>query len=333
MKFKKWWLFPLILIGLYLIGPRAKYEAFDGKIENSDLSIYDLDTYITQQNSKVKNLKPNNQSQLIWADSVRKTAYSIVYLHGFSASPMEGDPIHLELAKRYGANLYIPRLAGHGIDDDRSFENLSPGDLIASAKEAIAIGQLLGDKLILMSCSTGSTLALYLAAKNPELVHAHLLFSPNIDLYASSSALLTMPWGQQLTKVLIGDSRSIESFKGTEMENYWTTTYHSQGIIALKYLVENTMTEDILSQVKQPYLLGYYYKDEEHFDEVVSIEAMKWFNEISATPPEQKRLVAFPDVGVHVMVSALQSKNLQQVRKVTFDFVENVLGLKVENVH
>jgi hypothetical protein len=140
-----------------------------------------------------------------------------------------------------------------------------------------------------------------------------------------------MPWGEQLAKVLIGETRNIEALKGTEMENYWTTSYSSQGLIALKYLLDKTMTHDILHQVKQPYLLGYYYKDEEHFDKVVSIEAMKWFDDISATPPEQKRLVAFPDVGTHVMVSALQSKNLEEVRKVTFKFAEEVLEMKVKN--
>ncbi len=330
MKFKKWWLIPIALIVIYLLGPKVKFDPFDPKIEASDLSLYDLEDYLLQQNKQVVNLKPNNQSRILWADSIRKTTYSVVYLHGFSASPMEGDPVHREFAQRYGANLYIPRLAGHGIQDEKSFENLSPGDLIESAKEAIAIGQLLGEKVILMSCSTGSTLALYLAAKNPDLVHAHLLFSPNIDLYAGSSALLTMPWGEQLTNVLMGDSRSITSMKGTEMEQYWTTTYHTKGIIMLKYLIEHTMTEDILSKVKQPYLLGYYYKDDENFDDVVSIEAMQWFNGISATASDKKRMVAFPDVAAHVMVSALQSKNLEQVRKVTFEFAEQVLQMKVK---
>lgn len=330
MKFKKWWLIPIALIAIYLLGPKAEFSPFDANIKPLNLSIYNLDDYLLQQNKQVVNLKPNNQSRIHWADSVRRTEYSIVYLHGFSASPMEGDPVHREFAKRYGANLYIPRLAGHGIQDEQSFENLSPGELIESAKEAIAIGQLIGDKVILMSCSTGSTLALYLSANHPDLIHANLLFSPNIDLYAGSSALLTMPWGQQLTSVLMGDSRSITSMKGTEMEQYWTTTYHSNGIIMLKYLIEHTMTEEILSKVQQPYLLGYYYKDEENFDDVVSIEAMQWFNEISATNPEQKRIVAFPDVEAHVMLSAFQSKNLEQVRKVTFDFAEQVLGMKVK---
>ena len=101
----------------------------------------------------------------------------------------------LEFAKRYGCNLYLPRLAGHGIDDDDSFSDLRPEDLIASAKEAIAIGQLLGEKLILMSCSTGSTLSIYLSAENPEIVDAQFMFAPNIALHDPSAKLMTGPWG------------------------------------------------------------------------------------------------------------------------------------------
>lgn len=325
---KKRYLLPILLLAGFLLGPRPNYEAFDSHLKTSDIPLDQLDAKITQYESTIVNLKPDNQSRIIWADSIRKTPYSVVYLHGFSASPKEGDPIHKEFAKRYGANLYIPRLAGHGILDDDSFKDLSPKALIESAKDAIAIGQQLGEQVILMSCSTGSTLALYLAAENPDAFHSLLMYSPNIDLQDGSTELLTMPWGAQLANMIIGEHRSIESFIGTELENYWTTTYSTKGLICLKSLIEETMTENILSKVKQPYLLAYYYKNEEAFDEVVSIDKMKWFHGISATPAQQKRLVAMPEVGVHVMVCALQSKNLDRVRNETFDFAEQVLNLQ-----
>ena len=150
----------LVLTIIYFLGPKAnQYPEFDGKINAIDIPLGQLDQYIAEQESKVANKKPNNHSRLIWADSIKKTEYAVVYLHGFSASPMEGDPIHQEFASRYGYNLYIPRLAGHGIDSKESFVDLTPKALIESAKEAIAIGRLIGEKVILMSCSTGSTLS------------------------------------------------------------------------------------------------------------------------------------------------------------------------------
>ena len=52
-------------------------------------------------------VKPNNEAKIIWADSNhQQTDYAIVYLHGFSASQMEGDPVHRNIAKQFHCNLY-----------------------------------------------------------------------------------------------------------------------------------------------------------------------------------------------------------------------------------
>ena len=53
------------------------------------------------------------------------------------------------------------------------------GDLIHEAKEAIAIAKAIGDKVIVIGCSTGATLTLYLAAKDQDLAGL-ILLSPNI---------------------------------------------------------------------------------------------------------------------------------------------------------
>ena len=149
-------------------------------------------------------MKKNNEARIVWADSIgRQTEYSIVYLHGFSASPMEADPIHINIANAYACNLYLARYKGHGIDNADAFEKLSPKDLVQSAKEAIAIGKKIGKKVILMSCSTGGALALYLSANDPEIA-ANILFSPNIALADPNSAILTGPWGLQLGRFVMG---------------------------------------------------------------------------------------------------------------------------------
>ncbi len=123
---KKRYLFPIILVAVFFLGPKANYEAFDAKLKTLDIPLSNLSNHIAAQEAQITNLKPDNQSRIIWAGPVERTTYSVVYLHGFSASPQEGDPIHQEFAKRYGANLYIPRLAGHGIQDKDAFKDLSP---------------------------------------------------------------------------------------------------------------------------------------------------------------------------------------------------------------
>jgi len=316
-----------VLLLTFLLGPRPDFQKSNPVIEPLNLTINELDDYVRNQEAKVTRLKPYNQSQIIWADSVRKTPWAIVYLHGFSASPMEGDPVHLEFAKRYGCNLYLARLAGHGRDDEDSFIDLRPEDLIASAKEAIAIGQQLGEKLLLMSCSTGSTLSIYLSAENPEIVDAQLMFSPNIVLHDPSAKMMTGPWGAQLVGQMVGTHRDIPSFKGRETENYWTTTYHTNGLIALQALLDECMKEEVFEKISSPYFIAYYYKNENERDKVISIDAIKKFDAATKTPEAQKQLVAMPDVDSHVIISRMQSKDLESVRQVIYKYTEEVLGV------
>lgn len=325
-KIKKRFLIPVLVLGLYFSGPRVNFEPVQATITPMDLSLTEIDSFIAHREAGIAKIKPNNASRIIWADSIRKTPYVVVYLHGFSASAVEGAPLHQDFAKRYGCNLYLPRLAEHGIDDKESFLHLTPEKLMESARQAIAIGKLLGDKVILMSCSTGSTLSAYLAAHNPEYVDALMMYSPNFALGTPIVKLLTAPWGAQLGKLVSGgDYRTIELPE--TCYPYWTVTYRNEGIIALQDLLEQTMTEDTYQKIKQPYLVGYYYKNEEEQDFVISMDEIKKFGEQSNTPEDQKRLIAFPDVNSHVIVSDLQSQDLESVIAESYRFAEDVLGL------
>ncbi len=200
--------------------------------------------------------------------------------------------------------------------------------MIASAKEAIAIGRMLGDKVILMSCSTGSTLSIYLAAHHPELIHAQMMYSPNIEIYDPNSKLLTGPWGAQLAQQLIGTYYHIHAMKGTESENYWTTTYRTEGLLALQALLDATMTEEIFRKTTTPYLIAYYYKNEEEQDKVISVKAITAFDKITATPNDKKQLRPLAKVASHVLPSGLQSKDVESVRQVSHSYMEKVLGME-----
>ncbi|MFX8354900.1 hypothetical protein ABTL90_19390, partial [Acinetobacter baumannii] len=70
----------------------------------------DLEKQVTAIEA-VHKIKPNNQARIVWAnDSIKeKTEYAIVYLHGFSASQEEGNPVHINIAKYFGCNLYLSR--------------------------------------------------------------------------------------------------------------------------------------------------------------------------------------------------------------------------------
>jgi len=320
----------LLLLATYFLGPNKYFDPVEGKIEALAIPLAELDKYIADKEAKVANIRPDNESRIVWLDSLRKTPYSIVYLHGFSASWFEGNGVHIPFAERYGCNLYLPRLAQHGIQDKETFATLTPQEYLDSAKEAIAIGRLIGEKVILMSCSTGSTLGVYLEAENPDLVDAQIMYSPNIDLGFATSELLTLPWGGPIANQMIGEYRDIRPFHNKEDMQYVTAEYKTEGLIGLKALIEMTMTPKTFKKITKPYFIGYYYKNEEEKDNVISIDALLDFDTQTMTPVDEKRLVAFPDVKTHVVPNTVQSKDIASVQAATFKYAEEVLGLTVK---
>ena len=317
-----------LLLLVYFIGPKVDTPELDKSQPEITSNLEALEKEISQHEGAIPNIKPDNEARIIWADSIpKKTAYSIVYLHGWSASQEEGDPIHIETAKRYGYNLYLPRLSGHGLIEDEPLLTITADKLVNSAKEAIAVGKQLGDKVIVMATSTGGTLALYLAGGDPDIA-GMLLYSPNIEIFDSNAKLLTKPWGVQLAKLVKGgDYHEFENPSEADRQ-YWTTKYRVEALSQLQVLMDETMTEETFQSVRQPLFLGYYYKDEIHQDSTVSVSAMLRMYDKLGTPVDQKRKVAFPNVGEHVMTSYITSKDLESVKRATNSFMEEVLGLK-----
>ncbi|WP_456462717.1 alpha/beta hydrolase [Reichenbachiella sp.] len=320
----------LLLIFLaYWQGPQPVFEKVSSNIETLEISIDRIDSTIAAFESQFPNIKPENESRIIWADSVRKTPYAMVYLHGFSAGVMESAPVHQTLAKKYGCNLYLARLSHHGLSGDDAFEGLTPAAIMNSAAEAISIGRIIGEQVILVSCSTGGTLSIYLTAHNPEAVAAQIMYSPNTAIDDPTAILLNKPWGKELTRAVIGDYRVGDSTKvGTPIERYWTLTYRSEALIALQELLDQTMTDEVFEKINTPYFIGYYYKNDEESDHVISVPGILDFDKKTNTPENLKRVIAFPNVGNHVMASDLQSKDINSVIEETSLFIEEVLNIK-----
>ena len=321
-------IFAALLLVVYLLGPKVDTPSLDRSLPEVSSDLVQLQAEINRREAAMPNIKPDNEARIIWADSIpRKTGYSIVYLHGWSASQEEGDPIHLETARRYGCNLYLPRLSGHGLVEDEPMLTITADKLLESAREAIAVGKRLGDKVILMATSTGGTLALFLAGGDQDIAGL-LLYSPNIEIFDPNARLLTKPWGLQLAKLVKGGDYH-EFDEVTEADRkYWTTKYRVEALTQLQVLVDETMTDETFASVGQPVFLGYYYRDEVHQDSTVSVPAMLHMFEGLSTPKDKKRKVAFPNVGEHVMTSYITSKDLESVQRETNRFCEEILGLQ-----
>jgi esterase/lipase len=311
------------LIVIYFLGPKPSVPVF-----NNDLpkvaSINSIDAYITAMESPYK-IKPNNEAKIIWADSSKtQTAYAIVYLHGFSASQMEGDPVHQNIAKQFHCNLYLARLAEHGIDTTEDLMNLTAERYWESAKLAYAIGKQIGKKVILMSTSTGGTLALQLAANYPEIAGL-ILYSPNIEVFNPSAPLLNNPWGLQIGRTVLKSNYVDIKYKDSAYPKYWNTHYRIEAVVALQNLLEATMTETTFKKIHQPTLALYYYKDEANQDNVVKVNAIQKMMQLIATPSNLKMEMAMPNTGNHVIASPIVSKDIVSVEKATAKFMEEII--------
>ena len=313
---------------IYFLGPKVESPSLSTDLPKVTSDLVRLESEITAREIANTAIKPDNEARIVWFDSIpKKTDYSIVYLHGWSASQEEGDPIHLETAKRYGCNLYLPRLAGHGLFEDEPMLNLTANQVINSAKHAIAVGKQLGEKVILMGTSTGGTLALHLAGGDNDIASL-LLYSPNIEIYDPNAKLLAKPWGLQLARI-VKDSDYHEFDREIDLKNkYWTTKYRLEALTHLQAMVDHTMVSETFNAVTQPTFLGYFYKNDSIQDNVVSVPAMlNMFNELG-TEDSLKRKVAFPNTGNHVMTSYISSKDLESVKIETNRFFEEILQIQ-----
>jgi esterase/lipase len=329
MKWKITFIILAAILILYLIGPSPTFTNPGTPLPKITDNPDQLENYIHEKEAS-PGLKPDNEARIIWFDSTRsKTPYSIIYLHGFRASQREGDPIHKSIAKAFGSNLYLNRLPEHGIDTTDAFINFTADKLWENVKESLAIGKAIGEKVIIISTSTGGTAALYLAANYPDDVYALINMSPNVGIKNPTAFLLNNHWGLQLAKLSTG-SDYMEEPEDSVTINYWTPKYRIESLPHLEEFVEKTMTPETFSKVKAPSLTLYYYKSETEQDPTLSVDAMLRMHEQLATPDSLKFAVAIPTAGAHVIGSNLTSKDVGAVYNQIDDFFTN--RLKIEKV-
>ncbi|HYE55659.1 MAG TPA: alpha/beta hydrolase, partial [Chitinophagaceae bacterium] len=184
-----------------------------------------------------------------------------------------------------------------------------------SAREALAIGKQLGNKVILMGTSTGGTLALMLAANYASNVHSLILLSPNIAIKDGAAVLLNNHWGLQIARMVKGSNYVDAKDQRDIYKKYWYSRYRLEGAVALQEMLETSMTPQTFEKITQPTLMLYYYKDEVHQDSVVSVKAMLQMFEKLGTSTADKKAVAIPSAGDHVIGSWIKSKDVAAVEK------------------
>lgn len=289
--------------------------------------LYELEYFLDERESRF-DLKEGTKAQIVWDSQKRKqTKYAIVYLHGFRASHPEGNPVHKTIAKSLGCNLFLSRMEEHGIKSNYPLLNLTEEKMLRSARFAFEIGRRIGKKIILMGTSTGGSLALYLASK-PEYqedISSLILYSPLIDFYGISAKLLTNKLSRKVLTYIPGKKHLITAKNTTFAEDkIWNRRYALAGALELGAFVEHHMTSALFQKVSHPTFVGYYYKNKNEQDTVVSVSAIKKMVRNLGTRTELLYTSNFPEANSHVICSSLVSRSADHVIDNTTKFLEGI---------
>ncbi|TDQ19170.1 esterase/lipase [Algoriphagus boseongensis] len=316
----------MILLIVYMLGPKVETQSLTINFPEVPTRLADLEDYVRTREDTVIGLKPGNEAYIQWADSLnkRKTPYSIIYIHGFGAGPMEGDPVHRFLGEHFGANVFVTRLPDHGIRRANGMEYLTAQKLADAAGEAYQIGKSLGDSVIVVGTSMGGALSLLLASQQPDIA-AVVLYSPAIRDNGERLSALFKPWSKVVMEKTMTKNGVMDMKRTGEKAQYWSEVQHMNAYESLGVLMYSEMNETTFKKIHQPLFLGYYYKNDKEQDFVVSVPKMLEMYSQVGTPNELKKEVAFPKAGDHVIGSSITSEDWQGVLFSTIEFLENVV--------
>ncbi len=246
----------------------------------------DLDEYLADSERDIPDLRPNVEKRIVWnGASGEKTDWSVVYLHGYSATSEEVRPVPDQVAAALGANLYFTRLAGHGRDGDAMAEP-SGADWVADTAEAMEIGRRIGEKVLILGTSTGGTLAA-IAAADEEMkqgLNGVVLISPNFKIANPMAGVLTLPGVRWWGPIVAGETRSFEPRNDMQAQ-YWTTSYPTVATVSLAHLVRYTSKLDY-EAISTPAFFMFSDDDQVVVPETTRDVASRWGGRASVAPVE-----------------------------------------------
>jgi len=278
----------------------------------TDLSIPDrpdrLDDYLAASEARIDGLREECEKKIVWYENRRqKRDLAIVYMHGFSASRMETWPLCDRLARFLKANLFYTRLSGHG-QDGLAMASATLQDWQTDAMEALAIGRMLGKKIILVGTSTGGTLATWMASRPSAapLIHSLILLSPNFFPKNPLAAAFLSPPALSLIEHFFGGWRCFTVQNG-EHSRYWTIRYPLKAITTMMQLVRLSWQLD-LKPATMPVLMML-----NPWDRVINVTLAAIRCRAFGSP--RKKLVLFRgnrDLGRHVLAGDILSPESTQ---------------------
>ena len=231
------------------------------------IDISSIEESIKESEKRFQNLRPNIEKKILWADSkALKTKISLVFVHGFSATRAELSPVIENVAKELNANIFFTRLTGHG-QDGQSLGKASLDEWLKDTNEAINIGEILGDRVVLVGSSTGCSLIHAVLEKQKNIL-AVIYVSPNFGPISYKAHILRAPGAKWFIPFLFGREHSFAP-KNAEHKRCWTTKYPTYALFAVKDSVV-AASKIKHNKIKLPIL--FWFSDE---DKIVSGKATR----------------------------------------------------------
>lgn len=247
----------VVVVALWLLTPGK----LQGNMKAIELPDYP-DAWLAQSEQLIADrygLVPGTEKRISWFGERAKTPYSIVYLHGFSATRQETAPLAEWVAALLGANLFETRLHGHGRERE-ALSDVRAEDWLNDAAEALAIGSMLGDRIIVIGTSTGATLAAaMLDHPAMDAVDTIVMLSPNFAPRDPGAAWLTRPAGPLLAKILVGGTRSWQPHN-EQQARFWSTSYSMDSAVEMMRLVDHA-NRQLPAEISQRLLMFYSTED------------------------------------------------------------------------
>ena len=151
------------------------------------LDIGGVEAYLAARESADEPLKQGAHSVVRWAAGRRdvRAKLCVIFLHGWSAGVEEIDPVDANVAAAADAHLLRFRLTAHGLlptkrGGEAMRDHAHSRALRSDAATAFALGRVLGERVLLIGCSTGGSLAMWAAAQPwaQEALAGLVLISP-----------------------------------------------------------------------------------------------------------------------------------------------------------
>jgi alpha-beta hydrolase superfamily lysophospholipase len=206
-----------------------------------DLSQFEdgVAAHFARTEARFDDITAGTEKRVIWAGAPeQKTGWSVLYVHGFSATSEEIRPVSDRVAQTLGANLIYTRLQGHG-RSSAAMGDATVAGWMADMAEGLAAAKTLGDKVILIGTSTGATL-ITAAAQSPidmEGVAGVVLVSPNYGVNNPFARVLTWPAARIWAPWIAGETISFTP-RNAAQEEYWTTSYPSVATLPMGALIK-----------------------------------------------------------------------------------------------